>query len=234
MTPELLAARRIVRRGQVLTVLGLLAAAGVYVIAIYFTPVEARQGLAQKIFYVHAPAAWGALVAFARGRAGQHPLPVAARRAARPLRRQLGRGRHRVLARHAHDRPDLGQADLGHLVDLGRAPHPDALPLLPLRRLPGAAGRGAGPRRAGPLQRGGGDHGPGAGAVHPPERLPLPHPPPPAGAAQAERAVACRRRCCGPCCSGMAAFTVLYIGFVVLRYGLARLDNLREGAGDAV
>ena len=34
--------------------------------------------------------------------------------------------------------------------------------------------------------------------------------------------------------SGMAAFTVLYIGFVVLRYGLARLDNLREGAGDAV
>ena len=45
--------------------LGLLAAAAVYVIAIYFTPVEVRQGPAQKIFYVHAPAAWGALVAFA-------------------------------------------------------------------------------------------------------------------------------------------------------------------------
>ena len=66
MTPEFLAARRIVRRGQVLTVLGLLAAAAVYVIAIYFTPVEVRQGPAQKIFYVHAPAAWGALVAFGK------------------------------------------------------------------------------------------------------------------------------------------------------------------------
>ena len=45
--------------------LGLLAAAGVYVIALFYTPMEVRQGLAQKIFYVHAPAAWGALVAFA-------------------------------------------------------------------------------------------------------------------------------------------------------------------------
>jgi heme exporter protein C len=34
--------------------------------------------------------------------------------------------------------------------------------------------------------------------------------------------------------SGMAAFTILYVGFVVLRYGLARLENLREGAGDAL
>ncbi len=65
MNPDLLAARRIVRRGQVLTVLGLLAAASVYVLAIWFTPIEVRQGPAQKIFYVHAPSAWGALVAFA-------------------------------------------------------------------------------------------------------------------------------------------------------------------------
>lgn len=65
MSPDLLAVRRLVRRGQALTLLGLLAAALVYVLAIRFTPVEVRQGLAQKIFYVHAPAAWGALVAFA-------------------------------------------------------------------------------------------------------------------------------------------------------------------------
>ena len=64
MTPEFLAARRIVRRGQVLTALGLLAAAAVYVIAIYFTPVEVRQGPAQKIFYVHVPSAWSAFLAF--------------------------------------------------------------------------------------------------------------------------------------------------------------------------
>ena len=33
-------------------------------LALGFTPVEARQGLAQKIFYIHAPAAWCALLAF--------------------------------------------------------------------------------------------------------------------------------------------------------------------------
>ena len=64
MTPDILAATRIVRRGQVLTVLGLLAAAAVYVIALLYTPVEVRQGLAQKIFYVHAPSAWAGLMAF--------------------------------------------------------------------------------------------------------------------------------------------------------------------------
>jgi heme exporter protein C len=32
--------------------------------ALKYTPVEIRQGLAQKIFYLHAPAAWSALLAF--------------------------------------------------------------------------------------------------------------------------------------------------------------------------
>jgi heme exporter protein C len=32
--------------------------------AVWFTPVEAQQGLAQKIFYIHAPAAWVAFLAF--------------------------------------------------------------------------------------------------------------------------------------------------------------------------
>jgi heme exporter protein C len=45
------------------------AIAGVAVIAtfvraIFFTPLEAMQGAAQKIFYVHAPAAWVAFLAF--------------------------------------------------------------------------------------------------------------------------------------------------------------------------
>jgi heme exporter protein C len=42
----------------------MLGLALVYVIALRYTPVEARQGLAQKIFYVHVPAAWCALLAF--------------------------------------------------------------------------------------------------------------------------------------------------------------------------
>ena len=51
-------ARRIVRRGLALSLLGLVGLGGVYVLAIWFTPIEARQGLAQKIFYLHVPAAW--------------------------------------------------------------------------------------------------------------------------------------------------------------------------------
>ena len=35
-----------------------------YIRAIFFTPTEAVQGPAQKIFYVHAPAAWVAFLAF--------------------------------------------------------------------------------------------------------------------------------------------------------------------------
>jgi heme exporter protein C len=49
-----------------LLVVAILAVAGTFVRAIYFTPVEAVQGPAQKIFYVHAPSAFVALyMAFA-------------------------------------------------------------------------------------------------------------------------------------------------------------------------
>ncbi len=57
-------ARALVRAGSAITVLALLALAGVYVLALEFTPIEARQGAAQKIFYLHVPAAWSALLAF--------------------------------------------------------------------------------------------------------------------------------------------------------------------------
>jgi heme exporter protein C len=57
MTPDLDRARSAIRRGAILTLLGLLGVAGIMVMAIEFTPVEARQGLAQKIFYVHVPSA---------------------------------------------------------------------------------------------------------------------------------------------------------------------------------
>ena len=33
--------------------------------AVFFTPLEAKQGAAQKIFYIHVPAAWVAFLAFA-------------------------------------------------------------------------------------------------------------------------------------------------------------------------
>jgi heme exporter protein C len=42
-----------------------LAVAAAYVRVIWFTPVEATQGLAQKIYYLHLPAALNAYIAFA-------------------------------------------------------------------------------------------------------------------------------------------------------------------------
>lgn len=55
---------RTLRRSGVWMAVALLLMAGVYVRALAFTPEEATQGLAQKIFYIHAPSAWVAFLAF--------------------------------------------------------------------------------------------------------------------------------------------------------------------------
>jgi heme exporter protein C len=57
-------ARVVVRRGVIISGVALLGIAVVVVLALGFTPVEARQGLAQKIFYLHVPSAWCTLLAF--------------------------------------------------------------------------------------------------------------------------------------------------------------------------
>ncbi len=53
------------RTGQIVTVISLLALAGVFVRALVFTPVDRLQGPAQKILYIHAPVASVSLMAFA-------------------------------------------------------------------------------------------------------------------------------------------------------------------------
>ncbi len=63
MTP-IESAERALRQGRLWILLSLLLLAGVYVRALAFTPPEAVQGLAQKIFYIHAPSAWVAFLAF--------------------------------------------------------------------------------------------------------------------------------------------------------------------------
>ncbi len=51
------------RLGRWITLVALVLLAGVYVRALEFTPVERLQGPAQKIFYVHVPAAWSTMLA---------------------------------------------------------------------------------------------------------------------------------------------------------------------------
>lgn len=64
MTDDLARARVQLSVGGLLTLLALLGAAGVYLLALRYTPIEVSQGAAQKIFYIHVPAAWGTLVAW--------------------------------------------------------------------------------------------------------------------------------------------------------------------------
>lgn len=64
MTLDPVAASRAIRRGRAITIVGLLALAGLYVMALQFTPPERFQGLAQKIFYIHPPVAYAMQLAF--------------------------------------------------------------------------------------------------------------------------------------------------------------------------
>src|SRR2546421_8128831 len=59
------------RKGRLITLLGLGLLALVYVRALAFTPVERLQGPAQKIYYLHVPAAiWAETAMFLVGLAG--------------------------------------------------------------------------------------------------------------------------------------------------------------------
>jgi len=53
----------LLRRGRWITGFALLLLGGIYVRALVFTPEERLQGLAQKIYYVHVPSAWSAMLA---------------------------------------------------------------------------------------------------------------------------------------------------------------------------
>src|SRR5258707_7254732 len=57
-------AERSLRTSAALMFVALALLPGVYVRAIAFTPPDAVQGAAQKIFYIHAPSAWVAFLAF--------------------------------------------------------------------------------------------------------------------------------------------------------------------------
>jgi heme exporter protein C len=58
------AAERSLKKSSALMLVALALLAGVFVRALAFTPPDAIQGPAQKIFYIHAPSAWVAFLAF--------------------------------------------------------------------------------------------------------------------------------------------------------------------------
>jgi heme exporter protein C len=64
MTADLAQADGHIRRGRIVTIVGLLGLAALYVMVLQFTPPDRFQGLAQKILYVHPPAAYAMQMAF--------------------------------------------------------------------------------------------------------------------------------------------------------------------------
>lgn len=58
-------ALQIARRGAIVMAIGLVGLAAVYVWGSVLAPIERSQGPAQKIFYAHVSAAWATLMAFA-------------------------------------------------------------------------------------------------------------------------------------------------------------------------
>jgi heme exporter protein C len=61
---DIAAAELSIKRSRRLMLLSLALLAGVFVRALAFTPPDAIQGPAQRIFYIHAPSAWVAFLAF--------------------------------------------------------------------------------------------------------------------------------------------------------------------------
>jgi len=64
MTLDLGAAERAIRRGRIIGLIALAGLALLFVLALRFTPAERVQGMVQKVVYLHAPAGWGMLMAF--------------------------------------------------------------------------------------------------------------------------------------------------------------------------
>jgi len=98
--------------------------------ALIGAPTERSMGDVQRIFYYHVPSAWTAFLLFfvnfgasiaylvkRRPALGQAPPRCRYRRP------YLCRSWSRVLNRQLGHRPHLGAPGLGHLVDLGLAPH---------------------------------------------------------------------------------------------------------------
>ncbi len=99
----------------------LFAAAGLYV-GFFVAPTDAQQGEAYRIIFIHVPAAWMSMFLYLV-MAFWAALGLAFNtRLSSMMARGAGAHRGAVHVHRAVDRRALGQADLGHLLGVGRAP----------------------------------------------------------------------------------------------------------------
>ena len=147
---------RRVLKPQVSRVLGWLTLVSLVVLALFGlwgAPPDEVQGDAQRLMYLHVPAAWVAYLAFGvtATRLGALAVAAHARHGVGPRRRRVGRARRDLHRAHARARVAVGSTGVGRLVGVGRAARHDRGALLPLSRVPRAAahpGRAGGAREA--------------------------------------------------------------------------------------
>ncbi len=99
-------------------------------LSLVVAPPDASQGNVQRLMYVHVPSAWLAYLSFTSGGGCKRRLPADGQDALGPFGCGVGRGGRAVHRAHHRARGVVGQAGLGHLVDLGPAPDHDRDPAL--------------------------------------------------------------------------------------------------------
>ena len=96
-------------------------AAGLYLA--FAAPQDYQQGTTVRIMYIHVPFAWLSMFCYTIMAAGGARHAGLAPSAGRRLGQGRGADRRGVHGAGAGHRLDLGQADVGHMVGVGRPPH---------------------------------------------------------------------------------------------------------------
>ena len=111
---------------------------GLY-LAFFDSPPDYQQGETVRIMYIHVPCAWLVDDDLRPDRAVEFRIARFSPSACGRFGKGCGSSRRRLHVSRACHRLALGQADVGHLLGLGRAPDVRAAPVLPLSRADRAA-----------------------------------------------------------------------------------------------
>jgi heme exporter protein C len=127
------------------------AAVAGLVVGLLVAPTDAQQGDAYRIIFVHVPAAWMSMIIYLAMAFWAAVGLVFNTRLSSMMARALAPTGALMTLAGAVDRRPVGQADLGHVVGMGRAPHVRAAAAVPVPGLHGAASRA---RRSAPWPTG--------------------------------------------------------------------------------